>query len=40
MMTFAQLQKYFETIAVLTADCSLDSRKKLSVLMFDLGLPP
>ena len=31
-MTFAQLQKYLETIAVFTADCSLDSSKKLSVL--------
>src|SRR5579859_7374744 len=32
MMTFAQLQKYLDTIAAFTADCSLDSSKKLSVL--------
>ena len=32
-MILAQLQKYFETMAALTADCSLDSSKKASVLI-------
>jgi hypothetical protein len=32
MMTFAQAQKYFDTIADLTNDCSLDSSKKPSVI--------
>lgn len=31
-MTFAQAQKYFDTMADLTNDCSLDSSKKPSVI--------